>query len=75
MPPLQIRQSEGWYHFYLARALAAEGHATRAQGELADALRINWRLVQTAQADPVLNGFAEVFRQADEDYFDRIFSD
>jgi len=75
LPPLRIRQGEGWYHFYLARALAGAGQATRARGELADALRINRRLLSSTKADPSLKGFAEVFRQADEDYFDWLFSD
>jgi len=73
--PLEIAQGEGWYRFYLARALAADGRATRARGELADALRINRRLVQTAKADPLVKGYDDVFVQADEDYFDWLFSD
>jgi len=73
--PLEIAQGEGWYRFYLSRALAADGRATRARGELADALRINRRLVQTAKADPLVKGYDDVFVQADEDYFDWLFSD
>lgn len=75
LPPLEIQQSEGWYHFYLSRALSAAGQGARARGELADALRMSRRLVATTKADPLLKDFAEVFRQADEDFFDRLFSD
>jgi len=72
--PLEIRQGEGWYRFYLARALAGAGREVRARGELADSLRINRRLVQTAKADPLMKGYAEVFRQTEEDFFDWLFN-
>ena len=75
LPPLEVRQGEGWYRFYLARAFAAAGQHSRARGELAEALRINRRLLATTRADPLLKSYAEVYRQADEDFFDRLFSD
>jgi hypothetical protein len=73
--PIELRQDEGWYRYYLARALAAAGKHARAKGELSEALRINRRLVASCKVDPLLKGYGEVFRQADEDYFDLLFQD
>jgi hypothetical protein len=73
--PIEARQGEGWYRFYFARALAANGQVSRAKGELAEALRINRRLIANAKLDPLLKGYDDVFEQADEDFFDRLFSD
>ena len=72
---MELRQDEGWYRYYLARAAAAAGNDTRARGELSEALRINRRLVASCRVDPLLKDYAEVFRQAEEDYFDLLFQD
>ncbi|MEM8884348.1 MAG: hypothetical protein AAGD14_09780 [Planctomycetota bacterium] len=71
--PAEVRQDEGWWHYYLARAYAAAGKPMRAQGELAEALRLNRRLIASCKADPLLKDFAEVYRQVDEDWFDQLF--
>ena len=73
--PLEVRQSEGWHRFYLARSYAAAGQDARAKGELADGLRMNRRLLSTTAKDPLLKSYAEVYKQADEDFFDRLFTD
>jgi hypothetical protein len=73
--PVELRQDEGWYRYYLARALAAAGKHARAKGELFEALRINRRLVASCKIDPLLKDYSEVFKQADEDYFDLLFQD
>jgi len=74
-PPVELRQDEGWFRYYLARAAAAAGNDARARGELSEALRINRRLVASCRVDPLLKDYEEVFRQADEDYFDLLFQD
>lgn len=73
--PLEVRQSEGWHRFYLARSYAAAGHQARAKGELAEGLRMTRRLLSATAKDPLLKDYAEVYRQADEDFFDRLFTD
>ncbi|MHC4931856.1 MAG: hypothetical protein ACYTGV_06675 [Planctomycetota bacterium] len=72
--PVKRQMSTGWHFAYQAKAEMLLGNETGARRALENALTIDRRILPTVRADPLFRGFDDLFRQVDDDFFDRLFT-
>jgi hypothetical protein len=72
---LPVKRSflSGWPEVLLAKAHLLRGETLEARHALETALENDRRIAADVRRDPDLAPFADVFRTADEEFFDRVF--
>ncbi|MHC4340677.1 MAG: hypothetical protein ACYSX0_10770 [Planctomycetota bacterium] len=71
--PVRRDTRSGWHYAYQAKARMLLGDDKSARRALENALS-DRRILPTVRADPLFQGFDDVFRQIDDDYVDWLFS-